>query len=165
MVEKEIHHLWTFVLLAAAQSLLLFRIQLFHCATPLLCVHFAITMQRGYPKWASMLWCFAMGLVTDIFANTPGVGCAAMTLAAAMQPYLLEVLLPREAPENLRPSAKEQGARRFTAMAAIITATYCLTFFTLEAFTFSHWQQWLLTVAASTALTLALILVIETLRR
>ena len=42
---------------------------------------------------------------------------------------------------------------------------YCLTFFTLEAFNMYNILQWAVTVAACTALTTVLILVIENLRR
>lgn len=165
MLTDELRRLSAFTALIAAQALVLNRIQLFHCATPLLYVWFAIAIPRGYPKWASLLWCFALGLGVDVFANTPGVAAAAMTLAAALQPYLLEMFLPREATDNISSSAAALGFGKFATMAAIIVLLFCITFFTIEAFSFSHWQQWALTVAASSLLTLALILTLESVRR
>mgnify|MGYP002853499019 CR=1 FL=1 len=155
----------TFVALLVVQSLMLNRIQLFHCATPLLCVYFAITMPRGYPKWASLVWCFALGICVDVFANTPGVAAGSMTFVAALQPYLLELFLPREAEENIKSSAAALGFSKFATLATILVLLFCLVFFSLEAFSFYDWQQWTLSVAGSALLTLVLILTLETLRR
>ena len=156
-----LRRLLAFVALAVAQSLLLNRIQLFHCATPLLYVYFAITMPRNHPKWATLLWCFALGLFIDMFANTPGVASASMTLVAALQPYLLELFLPREAEENIKSSVATLGFGKFATLATILVVLFCLTFFSLEAFNFSDWQQWLLSVVGSAVLTLVLIFTLE----
>ena len=160
-----LRRLLAFVALVVVQSLMLNRIQLFHCATPLLYVYFAITIPRGYPKWASLLWCFALGVCVDMFANTPGVAAASMTLVAALQPYLLELFLPREAEENIRSSAATLGFSKFATLSTILVLLFCLVFFALEAFSFYDWQQWLLSVVGSALLTLILLLALETLRR
>jgi len=160
-----LRRLLAFVALVVVQSLMLNRIQLFHCATPLLYVYFAITIPRGYPKWASLLWCFALGVCVDMFANTPGVAAASMTLVAALQPYLLELFLPREAEENIRSSAATLGFSKFATLSTILVLLFCLVFFSLEAFSFYDWQQWLLSVVGSALLTLILLLALETLRR
>ena len=55
------------IVLLLAQTLLLNHISVFGCATPLLYVYFALTVQRGEAKWATLLWCFFMGLLVDIF--------------------------------------------------------------------------------------------------
>ena len=49
------------IVLLLAQTLLLNHISVFGCATPLLYVYFALTVQRGEAKWATLLWCFFMG--------------------------------------------------------------------------------------------------------
>ena len=51
---------------------------------------------RNFPKWGILLWCFALGLCVDIFSNTPGVAAAAMTLTAAIQPYVLNLFTQRD---------------------------------------------------------------------
>lgn len=165
MLIDEIRRFLIFIAFVVAQALLLNRIQLFHCATPLLYVYFAIIIPRGYPKWASLLWCFAMGLCIDMFANTPGVASASMTFAAALQPYLLELFLPREPEEKIKSSAAALGFSKFATMSTIIVLLFCLVFFSLEAFSFTDWQQWLLSVGGSTLLTLILILTLESLRK
>ena len=71
------------IVFCLVQVMVLNRIHVFNCATPLLYVYFAIMFPRSYPKWAIMLWCFALGVVIDAFSNTPGVASASMTLVAA----------------------------------------------------------------------------------
>lgn len=165
MLIDEIRRLLTFIVFVAVQSLLLNHIQLFHCATPLLYVYFAIIIPRGYPKWASLLWCFALGLFIDMFSNTPGVASGSMTFAAAIQPFLLELFLPREPEEKIRSSAAALGFGKFATMSTIIVLLFCLVFFSLEAFSFTDWQQWLLSIGGSTLLTLILIFTLESLRK
>ena len=153
-----------FIVLLLAQVLVLNRIQLFHCATPLLYVYFAVIFPLGYPRWAALLWSFFMGLAVDVFFNTPGVAAASMTLVALLQPYLLPLFLPREAEENMATSASTLGWGKFMTLATILVLIYCLAFFSLEAFSFFNWLHWLECIGGSALLTLLLIFTMETLR-
>lgn len=148
-----------------AQVLVFNRIQLFHCATPLLYVYFALMFPRGYPRWAILLWCFVMGLCIDVFSNTPGVASASMTLISMLQPYLLELFLPRDAEDNVESSAKSLGTGKFATLTAIIVTIYCLVFYALEAFNFIHWLYWLECLGGSALLTIVLIMTLESLRK
>ena len=150
-----------FIALCLMQALVLNRIHLFDCATPLLYVYFAITIPRNHPKWAVLLWCFLLGLAIDTFSNTPGVASASLTLIGAIQPYYLELFIPREATEDLVPSASELGTMKYSFYAGTLIILYCLAFFTLESFNFFNWLQWLECVGGSAALTFVLILTIE----
>jgi hypothetical protein len=49
-------------------------------------------------------------------------------------------------------------------MSAMLTLIYCLLFFILEAFNFFDWQLWLVRSVCSAALTLVLMLAIESVR-
>ena len=152
------------LILLVVQVLILNHIHLFQVATPLLYVFFAITFRRGTPKWEILLWNFGLGLLIDIFANTPGLAAGCMTLIGFIQPYLLEYLVPRDSAENLKVSAATLGVSKFTTFCVILVTSYCLLFFALEAFTFFNWQQWLLRAGCSALLTLVLIFAVETVR-
>ena len=154
-----------FIIFTLVQALVLGRIHLFHCATPLLYVYFIIMLPRNYPRWASLLWGFALGLAIDIFNNTPGVTAAALTLTAFIQPYLLELFLPRDAEEDIKSSAAQLGRGNFYTLAFILVLIYCFNYFTVEAFSFFNWTHWLLCIGASTLLTYILIVTLETLRK
>lgn len=150
---------------ALVQALLLGNICLYGLVMPLLYVYYAILFQRGYPRWAQMPLCFVMGILVDMFCNTPGLSAASMTLVGFIQPYVLELFLKKEDEPNLKPSFATMGFMSYFSYVLILTFIFCLTFFTLEAFSFSRWLDWVISVAGSTALTLILILTIDSVRR
>lgn len=100
-----------------------------------------------------------------MFTNTPGVASFSLTLIGAIQPYLLELFIPRDAEEDMKASASIIGWGKFTTYATIIVLLYCLTFFSIEAFNFYNWQHWLQSIGGSAVLTLILILSLESIRK
>jgi len=159
-----LQRLLLFVIFCLVQVLVLNRIQLFNCATPLLYVYFVIMFPRHSLRWAVLLWSFTLGLAIDMFSNTPGVASASMTFVAFLQPYLLELFLPRDAEEDIAASAKTLGVWRFACLAAILTLVFCLLFFALESFSFFNWTYWLTCAGASALLTFIIIMTLESLR-
>ena len=153
-----------FIILLLVQTLVLNHIRLFGCATPLLTVYILLPMQRNQARWITLAWGFALGLAVDTFSNTPGVGAATMTLVAFLQPYLLELFVPRDSADDLIPSFHTLGVSKFISYTIIMVLAYCLTFFSIEAFNLYNWLQWAESIAGSTVLTIILILVIENVR-
>ena len=150
-----------FFVFVLAQTMVLGRIHLFGYATPLLYVYFVAMFNRNYPKWAVLLWSFAMGLTIDIFSNTPGVAAASLTLIGAIQPYFLEPFIPRDSVDDLRPSIRTIGVVKYVYYITILVVLYCLVFFSLEAFNFFNWMDILKSVGGSAVITLVLILTFE----
>ena len=96
-----INRLIMFVTLLLVQVLVLNHVWLFNVATPLLYVFFVITFPRNSAKGEVLAWSFCLGLMVDLFSNTPGMASGTMTLVALLQPYLLELFVPRDSAENL----------------------------------------------------------------
>lgn len=153
-----------FIILLIVQVLVLNHIRLFGCATPLLYAYFVLPMQRNQAKWATLVWCFTLGLAVDTFSNTPGVAAATMTLAALLQPYLLELFVPRDSADDLTPSFRTLGVSKFVSYTIILVLICCMAFFTIEVFNLYNWMQWASSIVGSTILTVILILVIENVR-
>lgn len=128
-------------------------------------VYLPLLVRRDYPRWALMLLCFVMGLVVDMFTNTPGLACASLTLVGFLQPYLLELYLKKEDDPAFRPSIANMGFGKFLSYSFFLTLVYCIAFFALEAFTFTDWLMWIESAAGSLVLTLLLIITIDSLRR
>lgn len=160
-----IRNLVFFFVLLLAQVLVLNHIHIFGYATPLLYVYFVLPTRRHQPQWLTLLWCFAMGLCVDTFSDTPGVAAASMTFVGLLQPYLLRLFIQQDYADDFRPSIKTLGMMKYSSYAIMLVLVHCLLFFTLEAFNFFNWQQWLLTMAGSSVLTIVLILVIDNFRR
>ena len=165
MTLDSLKRLLIFVVLCLAQVLVLNRIHLFGYATLLLYVYFVLLFRRNHPKWSILMWSFFLGICIDVFSNTPGVAAGSMTLVALFQPYVLEAFLTRDSEDNLKPGMRSLGVSKFIFYTIILVFLYTLAFFSLEAFNFFNWLQWLLSIGGSTLLTVVLILVVENLRR
>ena len=150
-----------FVVFVLAQALVLGRVHLFHCATPLLYVYFVTMFPRNYPKWGVLTWAFMMGLTIDIFSNTPGLAAASLTAIAAIQPYFCELFVPRDSAEGLEPSLVNLGPTKYSYYIVTLVTIYCLLFFTLEMFNFNNLMEWVICVVGSTLVTLVLIFTFE----
>ena len=159
-----VNRLVMFVVLLVVQVLVLNHVWLLNVATPLLYVYFAITFPRNTEKGEVLGWCFFLGLLIDIFSNTPGLAAGTLTLIGMTQTYLVEFFIPRDSAENLEVSAATLGWGKFSILSGILTLIYCLLFFILEAFNFFDWQLWILRAVFSTVLTLLLMLAIESVR-
>ena len=144
-----VNRLVMFVALLVVQVLILNNVRLLGVGTPLLYVYFAITFRRNFPKWLVLVSCFMLGLLVDIFSNTPGLASSVMTLVGLAQTYLIELLAPRDSAEDLE---------------ALLTVIYCLLFFALETFNFFDVLLWLARSLVSSALTIVLIFAIESVR-
>ena len=153
------------IVLTLLQAFIFGSIHLCGVATPLMYVYFVLRMPRDVSRIASMLMSFLLGLAVDIFANTPGLATCSMTLVAFLQPYVLSMYLRNEDPDNYLPTLHNMGFVRYLSYALILLFIYCVTIFTLDAFSFAHLQHWLLCTAGSLLLTLALVLAIESIRR
>ena len=156
--------LW-FAVLTVAQVFVLNHIHLFAIATPLLYIYFILLFPRNYPKWAILLWGFAMGFIIDTFSNTPGVAAGSMTLIAVLQPFVLQPFIPRDSIENFQAGMDTLSIPQYTWYVALLTLIYNVVFFSLEMFSFFNVLEWLQCIGGSTLLTLILILVVENVRR
>lgn len=108
---------------------------------------------------------FSLGLCVDVFANTPGVAAASMTLMGLVQPYLFELFIPRDSADDLEPTIRSIGVSSFFWYVFIMILLYCLVFFTLETFNFFNWIQWLKCIGGSTLLTYLLVMALESIKK
>lgn len=165
MNTEVIRRFFTFIILCLVQVLALNHVELFGCATPLLYVYFIMQFRKGFPKWALLLWSFSLGICIDIFSNTPGVAAASATFLGFLQPYLLNLFVPRDSADDILPTMKSLGVARYVYFTIISVLVFNILFFTLEIFSFSGWLNWAWNICGSTLLTVILILVIENVRR
>ena len=111
-----------------------------------------------------MLWAFAMGLVIDMFSNTPGEAAASLTLAAFVQWPLLQGIAPKESVENMVPSYTTMGKWNHIRYILLLTVVHHAAFFILESFSFYRFDRLLLVFLTSLLLSLVVMLTLESLR-
>lgn len=93
------------------QILLLDRFPLFGYVTPMICLYLILILDSNVSPAQRMLWGFCMGIISDVFVNTPGVQAASLTLLAAVQPALLRMLFTFDRRDIINPGLMFLGAK------------------------------------------------------
>ena len=131
---------------------------------PLVCSLIVITLPLGTSRSEALLWGFGVGLVADIFAGTPGIGSAAMTLVGLVQPPLLELMAPRDSDEELHPSFSAMGRWNYLQFIALLLLFHHVVYFGLEGFSYFRLEDIAISMGVSYAASLLIILLIEKVR-
>lgn len=154
------------LLLLLLQAILFNRIHLFGVAVPLVFIYVIFRL----PVDLSTVWVltvsFILGLVVDIFSNTPGMNALACTLLAFIRKPVLLLYLPHGNDyASEKPSLREFGMWLYVRYALTLTFLYCASLFVIESFSFFDLPYMLLRIAGSTLLTFILILCIDSLNQ
>lgn len=154
-----------FFILLFLQVFVFNHIHLFGYATPLAIGYMVVCMQRETSRTSILLWGFITGLVYDLFSNTPGMASASCTLAAMVQPMLLNIFKPHDAAENFTPSITILGFSSYTLYAFMLLFIMHAAFYLLDACTLINWPLTLLAMISGAALSTAIAVGIELLVR
>lgn len=154
-----------FLIAAVIQVLLFSHIHLFGYATVYTYLLFIMKMPRFATRNEQMMWAFALGLVVDMFSNTPGINAAAATMLAFMRDYVLAMFIPNGITEDFTPGTRVLRWGAYVSYAAICTLIFCTVLFLLEFFTLSHPLHLAISISGSTLLTLLFVIVFESLNR
>ncbi len=151
-----------FLLLVLLQVLLLSRIALFGIVTPVVYIYFLLKLPIGRSPFYVIISGFLLGLVIDIFFNTPGMNAAATTIVAAFRRPIMNLFFERVQHDEFVPNIyNEAGAFiRFTVFTVSLHLT--LLFF-IESFTLFNLVNTLLRVVTSVIVSVALILAMDSL--
>ncbi|SFK65059.1 rod shape-determining protein MreD [Proteiniphilum acetatigenes] len=157
-----IYEIVLFVALILLQTLLLNRISLFGIATPVLYIYFLLKLPVGRNLYYVITSAFLMGLIIDIFLNTPGMNAAAITIVAALRKNILGLFFEREGYDDFVPGINTAAGPfvRFTIFMVLLHLT--LLFF-IESFTLFNLKNTLLRIATSSVITIPLIIALDSL--
>ena len=156
---KEI--IW-FVILVLLQVLLFNRIIVFGVAAPILYIYFLIKLPYGRNRFYVIISAFLLGLVIDIFLNTPGMNAAATTIVATFRSILLNLFYPKNEYEDFVPSIHGTTAAFIKFTVAMVLFHQVLLFF-IETFTLFNFTETITRIGASSLLTIMLILALDSL--
>lgn len=157
-----IYEILLFVLLILLQTLLLNRINLFGIATPVLYSYFLLKLPVGRNLYSVIVSSFMMGLIIDIFLNTPGMNAAAITIVGAFRKNILGLFFEREGYDDFVPGINTAAGPfvRFTIFMVLLHLT--LLFF-IESFTLFNLKNTLLRIGTSSVVTIPLIIALDSL--
>lgn len=106
---------------------------------------FILLLPLRTPQNALILMSFFIGLVIDVFNNSPGVNAGAATLIGFLRPYVIYYLQPRGGYKvNISPTIVSITFRWFASYAAIMMFIYCFTISLLDIFQFKLFHYILL---------------------
>ncbi len=145
------------------QVLVFDNILLLGTVRPLLFVYLILKLSTGTGRCETMLWAFALGLVIDIFDNTPGANAAALTLAAFARPALLQLFVMRDVQndETVVPSSKTFGPLAFFKYVLSFVFLHHAVSSVLIQFSLNNLGGLLLHILGCTVMTVAFIFALE----
>ncbi len=157
---KWIYEFFLFVLLILVQVLLLNRISLLGMATPILYVYFLIKLPLGRSPFYVIISGFLMGLIIDMFLNTPGMNAAATTIVAMFRKPILNLFYDRDLFDEFVPGIHVETSSfiRFTIFIVLMHLT--LLFF-IESFTLFNLKNTVIRILTSSFVSILIILALD----
>lgn len=149
------------ILLLAIQIFLLNRISVLWCAIPYVYIIMIMICDPNGSVSGRLVSAFCMGLVVDIFSDTPGVQAAALTLLAFLQPSLIRLFMTLDKRDHIVPGAGSMGWVSYPVYILICTLIFVLTVALLSSVSSPDWITLTVGVVLSTLMSVALILCIE----
>ncbi|MCD7848928.1 MAG: rod shape-determining protein MreD [Parabacteroides sp.] len=161
MINNILRGFFYFVVLVLIQVLVLNNIHSLRVATPFLYLYFILKMPVGTSRTNVVFFSFLIGLVIDIFSNTPGMHAAACTFAGFIREPLIQLFMGKDLPEGIFPSYKTFGYGGFFRYTLSFVVIHHVTLFLIESLTFFDPLFLALRIGASVVTTTLLICTIE----
>lgn len=153
------------MMLLALQVFVCNHVHLFGYATPVLTCALLLYFPQQASRVGMLLWSFVLGLVVDIFSNTPGLCAGSMTFAAMLRPTLLDLQVPKDKDEELVPTYRSMGFWRHVRFVFLVVFVHIAAYHLLDSFSFSHLSDRLFSFISSLLLSYLLILLLDSLRK
>ena len=140
------------------QVLIFNRIVLFNVAIPIIFIYFIIRLPIDLKLPYLFTFAFLLGLIIDIFSDTPGVNALACTLIAALKTPIYYAYMAKDDNTNrLTPCVATMGFLEYSKYLLTFVVIYCVLMFTIEYFSFAD-VKGIVILASSSALLSFLIL-------
>jgi rod shape-determining protein MreD len=142
------------------QVMVLNNIQFSGYLNPYLYILFILMLPVQTQGWIVLTSSFLLGISIDMFSNTLGLHASACVFIAFIRPGIINLLSPKEAFEaGVYPGIKYFGLKWFLSYSVILVLIHHSIIFFLEMFSFRDIIYTSLSVFASSAATLLLIII------
>lgn len=146
------------------QALILNHVHIYSYATPVLYIYFLLKFSSGIKRNELMLWGFTLGLLVDMFSNTPGVNAAAATFLGFIRNPLLRMFTLRDLSDSYVPSMKAMGELAYFKYIFTATVIYVALLLLIDSFSIDRSLNFLLKVVSDTAVTVICIFCVDAIR-
>ncbi len=155
-----IKYIIMFILLVLLQVLVLNRISIFGYGVPFVYIYFVLKLPIGINRSVTILLSFLIGLIVDIFCNTPGINAAATTLIGLLCRPIQSLFFMVDDYDDQTPGLSLLGGA-FAKYAILMTIIHHIVLISIESFSYFNPQILLSRIGLSTLLTLVLIFAFE----
>lgn len=164
MNSRTLSHIVLFVVLLLVQVLVCNHIVLFGVAVPFVFVYFIIHMPLNMSTGLLLTLSFLLGLGVDLCSDTAGMNALACTVVSMMKRSVFFSYVQKDDKSvTVIPTAASMGFGSYFRFVASMVLIYCLLLFSIEYLSFSDVKEILVKTLASTVLTTALIMAIDSL--
>ena len=140
------------------------KIVLFNVAMPVVFIYLILRLPVNLHGGWVLTIAFFMGLIIDIFDNTPGMNALACTMMAAVRRPVFNLFVSREDDLNIPlPSVASMGVGDYFKYMATLVTLYCALIFAIQAFTLHKILLTLARIAGSSVLSIIVIFGLESL--
>lgn len=160
-MKQLLQHLMWFAGLILFQLLVLDNIHFLGIYIPLLYIYAVLRLPSNLSPYAVILSGFTLGMVVDIFSNTPGMHAAATTLVAGIRYPLIRLFILKEDFSNRTIGLSWMGRSVFWRYTAIMVFIHHAALYLLEAMSFMNIWSLLLKIPICSLLTLLFIATFE----
>lgn len=153
-----------FFLLLFIQVFILQKIPPLHqFIVPYLYYAFILWLPFRIPRVQLLFVGFLTGLILDFFYKTPGLHASVCTLIAYLRPFLITLLLPKEATEwgNQEPNAKNMGSVPYWTYIVTMTLMHHFWMILLEWMQFGSFLFFIGKLLATSVFSMLLILLTD----
>lgn len=147
------------------QVLILNNVHIAGCATPFLYIYLILKFESDIPRNTLMLWAFFLGLLVDIFSDTPGMNASAAVFLAFVRPMLLRLFVPRDMVESITPGIRTLGVSPFLKYVTASVLVHHSLLLLVEFFSLAAWGLLLVRIIASSLLTVCCIMAVDGISR
>ena len=165
MSQSVLKNIINFILLVLVQTLILNNIQFLGFVNPCLYLLFILSQPVRQSRVLTLILAFVLGITIDIFSNTLGMHTFATVFVAYIRIYVIRMFVSLDDGVNLVPTFKTFGIASYIKYLAVIVVVHHSLLFFLEAFSFVNFIQILIRIAASSVITILLIIGVRSLSR
>lgn len=149
-----------FVLCEMTQLLIFNNLQISGFINPYVYILLILTMPFGTSSWLMMLVSFVLGIIIDIFCDTPGMHAGACVLIGYLRQYVLKYIAFRdEYKSDSFPTISIYGSVWYVKYALIMVSIHHVALFFIEQFDTIFFWPTLLRIVLSIVATMFFIII------
>lgn len=162
-MQLTLQNILRFIVLVIVQIFLLDNIQVWGYLSPMIYILFIFSLPVRFPRGALLLLAFVLGLIIDIFNNTPGIHAFATVLMAFLRTPIIRMTTSLEDTSNPTPSFRTFGVTGYLEYVIILVLIHHTVLFLIESFSLVNISILIPKIIVSSAVTILLILGVESL--